>query len=284
MIERTMTFIEINTRKIKILTRQEEAEVIRLYHTANSEDTQIKYRNYLFECNHKLVCFLANKYAYNRQEYLDMCQEGSLGLYPALKKYKTSCGFRFSTYAGHWIRQHIRSYMSNHGRNVRVPIYVTEILGKSRAARRELSQKLDRAPTIEEVVDYLNDEEICENLTIEKLFEYESSKQAQASLDFKIGEDTTLGEVIEDTEIVAPDVEFDQKQIKTVIASSLEGLTPREERIIRLRFGLGTLKDHTLDEIGLILGMTKERIRQIEAIAFGKLMSGKNKYKLKSLL
>lgn len=262
----------------KLLTHEEEIALITQAQTHRWAKKRKEAVDKLVEHNLRLVMYVAKKYVNNdRSIFNDLIQEGSMGLMKAIDKFEVEKGYRFSTYAHWWIRQAIQLYLSNTGRTIRTPVYVIEQAGKVSKARKELTQDLGRNPSDEEIAKHLD-------LPVEKVRHFEESTQHMASLEFSIGEDTSLGDIIEDVESVNPDQVLEDKERNGVISKVLSNLTAREEHIIRLRFGIGLNEEHTLDQIAVKMNVTKERIRQIEAQALKKLGKGDNMRALKQFV
>jgi RNA polymerase primary sigma factor len=233
-------------------------------------------RNKLVQANLRLVISVARRYQNRGLSFLDLIQEGNMGLMKAAEKYDHQKGYKFSTYSTWWIRQSITRAIADHGRTIRIPVHILETKNKINKATTALYQELGDSPNIEEISRKTG-------LPVEKVRKTMRLSGAPVSIETPIGEDeSTLGDLIADPGALSPLVEFIDISLKEEIDSVLATLTPREEKVVRMRLGIGKATDYTLEEVGDLFGLTRERIRQIEAKALKKLQHPQRRKRLQS--
>ena len=261
--------------KVPLLTAEEEKE---LAMKMEAGDMEAKKR--LAEANLRLVVSIAKRYVGRGMLFLDLIQEGNLGLIKAVEKFDYRKGYKFSTYATWWIRQAITRAIADQARTIRIPVHMVETINKLTRIQRQLVQDLGRDPSAEEIAAKM------ENISPEKVREIQKIALEPVSLETPIGEedDSHLGDFIEDKEALSPDEYANNQLLKDEINTVLQGLTEREEKVLRLRFGLYDGRTRTLEEVGKEFNVTRERIRQIEAKALRKLRHPSRSRKLKDYL
>ncbi len=272
--------VERNIKRIETEAEMSSRELRRVVKSIKIGEIQAKFaKSELIEANLRLVVSIAKKYTNRGLQFLDLIQEGNIGLMKAVDKFEYQRGYKFSTYATWWIRQAITRAIADQARTIRIPVHMIETINKLIRTSRYLVQEYGREPTPEEIAEKME-------IPLEKVRKVLKIAKEPISLETPIGEeeDSHLGDFIEDKGVVSPSDVVINVNLAEQTRKILATLTPREEKVLRMRFGIGEKSDHTLEEVGQNFDVTRERIRQIEAKALRRLRHPSRSNKLKNFV